>query len=289
MDGQVLDDVADGDVMPSPVRILDRGGLLLALLIVIPLGLKVTATSSPTTPPRPVQWSIQYSPAAEPVEGAHAAEAATGESVLAHFATGVSQQFGASVAPPAGTQEEEGHVTSALPAGYIPGTSPSADLAAVLRQSEQRNAGAPPPASRLGTVALIRNPNVRFTRQSQVTDLVSGLVDPRVVDLLTWIAGRRQITITSMRTDHSTCVAGSSPCRVSAHHLGRAFDIGAVNGQICTGIPGAECGRLYEDVVNSLRGTQYQPSQVIYGYDPWPDERWNFELGNHHDHIHIGF
>jgi hypothetical protein len=122
-----------------------------------------------------------------------------------------------------------------------------------------------------------------------VNDLVTGQVDPRVVDLLTWIAGRSQITITSMRTDHSTCVAGSSPCRVSAHHLGRAFDIGAVNGQICTGIPGAECGRLYEDVVNSLRGTQYQPSQVIYGYDPWPDERWNFELGNHHDHIHIGF
>lgn len=289
MDGQVLEGVADGDVMLSPARILDRGGVLLALLIVIPLGLKVTATSSPTTPPRPVQWSIQHSSAAEPIGGAGAAEAATGESVLAHFATGASQQFGASAAPTVGTQEEEGHLTSALPAGYIPGTSPSADLAAVLRQSEQRNAGGPPPASQSGAVALIRNPNVRFARQSQVTDLASGLVDPRVVDLLTWIAGRRQITITSMRTDHSTCVAGSSPCRVSAHHLGRAFDIGAVNGQICTGLRGAECGRLYEDVVNSLRGTQYQPSQVIYGYDLWPDERWNFELGNHHDHIHIGF
>ena len=56
-----------------------------------------------------------------------------------------------------------------------------------------------------------------------------------------------------------------------------------------TGGPAGECGRLYEEVVNQLRGTQYQPSQVIYGYDPWPSERWNFEMGNHHDHIHIGY
>lgn len=68
----------------------------------------------------------------------------------------------------------------------------------------------------------------------------------------------------------------AAPHAGGARHLGRAFDVGAVNGQICTGIPNAECGRLYEKIVNELRGTQYQPSQVIYGYDPWPEERWNF-------------
>ena len=43
------------------------------------------------------------------------------------------------------------------------------------------------------------------------------------------------------------------------------------------------------DSINTLRGTAYQPSQVIYGYDNWPGESWNFEMGNHHDHIHLGY
>ena len=55
------------------------------------------------------------------------------------------------------------------------------------------------------------------------------------------------------------------------------------------GGPDGECGKLYEEIVNQLRATQYRPSQVIYGYDPWPLERWNFEMSNHHDHIHIGY
>jgi len=276
--------------MFNPAQLLDRGGLLLGLLIVIPLGVKVATPSDSTAPPRSDQWTIQYTASTGPAVGTGAAVGVTAENVLAQLASGA--------APPAGNaggtsvvsqQEGEGDTTVALPAGYIPGTAPSADLAAVLRQSQQRNAGIPPLSTGSGALAITTNPNVRFTRQSQVNDLVTGQVDPRVVDLLTWIAGRSQITITSMRTDHSTCVAGSSPCRVSAHHLGRAFDIGAVNSQICTGIPNAECGRLYERMVNELRGTQYQPSQVIYGYDPWPEERWNFELSNHHDHIHIGY
>lgn len=188
----------------------------------------------------------------------------------------------------AGHDEIEGEVTSELPAGYIPGTSPSADLAAILRQSQQRNGVALPAATaQSAALALAQNPNVRFTRQSQITDLTSGGVDPRIVDFLTWVASRRQITITSMRSDHSLYVAGTS--RVSAHKLGRAVDIAAVNGQPCTGVPGTECGVLYEEIVNQLRGTPYQPAQVIHGYDPWPSEAWNFAMGNHRDHIHVGY
>jgi hypothetical protein len=272
--------------MLSPAQLLERRGLPLGALIAILLGIFIVAPSDSKVPPASDGWTIQYGPAAR----AGGAPAATPASAPASPAVGAPAQSVAEADASAASQGDgEGEVTMDLPAGYIPGTAPSADLAAVLRQSQQRNTRSAAPSGQAGAIALTTNPNVQFTRQSQINDLATGRVDPRVVDLLTWIAARSRITITSMRTDHSTCVAGSSPCRVSAHHLGRAFDIGAVNGQICTGIPGAECGLLYERVVNELRGTQYQPSQVIYGYDPWPDERWNFEMGNHHDHIHIGY
>ena len=269
--------------MLNAVLTVDRGRFVLAFLIAIPLGVIVGTPSGGKAPSIQPQWAVQYTGST-----ATALEPVTAQDVLANLTNGTSGSAGAGAATPGTAAGEiEGEVTSELPANYVPGAPPSADLAAILRASEARNGAALPPTGQSAAAALATNRNVRFTRQSQVNDVVSGQVDPRVVDLLTWIASRRQVTITSMRTDHSTYVAGSS--RVSAHSLGRAFDIGAVNGQICTGGPDGECGRLYEDIVNQLRGTQYQPSQVIYGYDPWPSERWNFEMGNHHDHVHIGY
>jgi hypothetical protein len=262
-------------------RILDRGRHLLGLLLVLPLGVvMVGSTGSSDAPPRN-EWTVQVAVLGS---GAGAGAAADPRDVLAALTNG-----GSDAAASAATHGEiEGEVTSDLPAGYIPGTSPSADLAAILRQSQQRNGVAlPVPTAQSAALALAQNPNVRFTRQSQITDLTSGGVDPRIVDFLTWVASAHQITITSMRSDHSLYVAGTR--RVSAHKLGRAVDIAAVNGQPCTGVPGTECGRLYENIVNQLRGTQYQPSQVIHGYDPWPSESWNFAMRNHRDHIHVGY
>lgn len=181
-------------------------------------------------------------------------------------------------------------VTHDLPAGYVPGVAPTADLAATLRRSQERFNRTQLPAATNAAAALATNSRITFTRQSQVSDLTSGAMDPRVVDILTWIVGRRSsITITSMRSDHNTCVAGSNPCRRSAHTVGRAVDIAAVDGEACTGTQTGKCGILYQEIVNSLRGTQFQPSQIIYGFDLWPGESWNFELGDHHNHIHIGY
>jgi hypothetical protein len=263
-------------------RILDRRRHLLGLLLVLPLGVVLVgaSTRSPDAPPRN-EWTAQVA-ALTPVTPA--GSAVEPSDVLAALTGGAGEPD----AVGATHDEIEGEVTSELPAGYIPGTSPSADLAAILRESQQRNGVAlPAPTAQSAALALAQNPNVRFTRQSQITDLTSGGVDPRIVDFLTWVASARAITITSMRSDHSLYVAGTS--RVSAHKLGRAVDIAAVNGQACTGVPGTECGRLYEDIVNRLRGTQYQPAQVIHGYDPWPSEAWNFAMGNHRDHIHVGY
>lgn len=261
-------------------QIMERGRLWAGLLLVVMLGVVLAAPLGGSESPKraDAQWVAEY----RTDEGASASQ------ILDQFATtGVPAADGAA---PQTVEAEEGEATSPLPANYVSGSAPSKDLAAVLRQSQQRNSKVMVPTVQNAAMAITLNPNVIFTRQSQIADLRSGKVDPRVVDVMTWIANRgRRITITSMRSDHSTCVAGSNPCRVSAHHLGRAMDIAAVNGEPCRGTPTGQCGRLYEEIVNSLRGTQYQPSQVIYGYDPWPSESWNFEMGNHHDHIHLGF
>lgn len=188
------------------------------------------------------------------------------------------------------SEEVYEEVTRDLPADYVAGAAPDADLAATLRASQERFNKTQLPAATNAAAALAASTRITFTRQSQIDDLRSGEMDPRIVDVLTWIVNRRgSITITSMRTDHSTCVAGSSPCRVSAHKMGRAVDIAAVDGESCIGTPGGKCGILYQEIVTSLRGTQFQPSQIIYGFDLWPSESWNFEMGNHHDHIHIGY
>jgi hypothetical protein len=272
-------------------KILDRGRLLLGLLIVIPLGALVAVPGGSEQPSAADQWTAQVAQSA-PL----ATAPVTAQDIVANLTSGGGAPPAAGPANPIAAVpaeahshgEIEGEVTQELPDNYIAGTPPSSDLAAVLRASERRNKlSTPPPTSQSGAAALAANPNVTFTRQSQRDDLTSGSVDPRVVDLLTWIAQRHRITITSMRTDHSTFVAGTS--RVSAHHLGRAVDIAAVDGQICAGSPEGTCGRLFEEIVNQLRGTQYQPSQVIYGYDPWPIEAWNFAMRNHRDHIHVGY
>ncbi len=200
-----------------------------------------------------------------------------------------------STAAAAGHEDHDDHehaeeVTRPLPASYVAGAPPSSDLAATLRKSQERFNATQLPTAANAAIAVATSPKITFTRQSQIDDLKSGGVDPRVVDILAWIINRRQsITITAMKTDHSKCVAGSNPCRVSAHHMGRAVDIAAVDGQSCSGSTSDNCAVLYREIVNTLRGTQYQPSQIIHGFDDWPNESWNFAMSNHRHHIHIGY
>jgi hypothetical protein len=280
---------ADDGVMLSAARLLDRGRLVLGLVLVIPFGAVIGMPSDRAKGGTPAQWRVDQTAAGLPAVNA-SGSTATPHEVLQRLSGGTATQGNVGQDFSGDDEFHDGYVevTTPLPATYIQGTSPDADLAAVLRQSQARNSPVPPPpAGNTAATALTANPNIVFTRQSQRDDLASGALDPRLVDLLTWIASRRRITITSMKTDHSQFVAGTN--RVSAHKLGRAVDIAVVNGQSCTGVAYGECGRLYEEIVNQLRGTQFQPSQVIYGYDPWPSERWNFAMSNHRDHIHIGY
>ena len=148
------------------------------------------------------------------------------------------------------------------------------------------------PQGNASAFALASNPRMIFTRHSQRDDLTRGLIDQRIVDVLTWTIGQGYtLTITSLRSDHRTCARyDAGICIVSAHVVGRAADIAAVNGELCwPGDRDGECGRLYELLVASLRGTRYQPGEIIFGFDLWPAEPWNFAMSNHRDHIHLGY
>ncbi len=75
--------------------------------------------------------------------------------------------------------------------------------------------------------SLLENRNLSFDADG-IADLRAGRIDPRIVALLEQLSREHKITISSMRSDHSTLTAGGS---VSNHSVGRAVDIAAIDGQ----------------------------------------------------------
>ena len=57
------------------------------------------------------------------------------------------------------------------------------------------------------------------------------MIDPRVMTLIAAISQDHQITISSLRSDHSMYTAAGN---VSNHFFGRAVDIAAIDGVPCT-------------------------------------------------------
>jgi hypothetical protein len=88
---------------------------------------------------------------------------------------------------------------------------------------------------------LLREPAL-VPSPAQRADLQAGGFDTRLLDTLAASTARHTIVITSMRADHSP---GSN------HEAGRAFDIGAVDGQICRGTTAGPCARLVRGFARS--------------------------------------
>jgi hypothetical protein len=132
--------------------------------------------------------------------------------------------------------------------------------------------------------AVLGNPRIQLTGIQRI-DLATGLIDPRVVALLAWLGRSHTLVVTALRSDHSLYTSEGS---VSNHALGRAVDIGAVDGDTCTGTRSGACGRLavaLAAVTGSLRSTE-----LIYCFDPdGPLRPDAFARADHCDHIHIGY
>ena len=146
-------------------------------------------------------------------------------------------------------------------------------------------AGALQPIVGADVAAVLGNPRIRLTAIQQA-DLRRGTINPRLVALLATIATRHTIIVTALQSDHSP---GSN------HEVGRAIDIGAVDGEICRGARSGPCATLARELA-AIQGPLHL-TELIYYWDPAPgfqdlnrdggDD--SFSRADHNDHIHAGY
>ena len=131
---------------------------------------------------------------------------------------------------------------------------------------------------------VVNHPRIDFgpeTAQHEA-DVLGGRIDPRLLNVMLWIAAKHSFIVTSLRVDHDA--DGGN------HPAGRAMDIGSVDGQICNGARNNACGDLAVELA-SIRG-KMRSTELIYCFDPdgdnlRPDEAW--AQSDHCDHIHFGY
>jgi hypothetical protein len=118
-------------------------------------------------------------------------------------------------------------------------------------------------------------------------DIATGQVDRRVLATLEFLAASGfKPTVTSVRCGHSFLTASGN---VSEHSSGNAVDIAAVNGIVIS--PATQgAGSITELVIRrllTLQGTM-KPHQIIslMRFDGTDN---TYAMGDHDDHIHVGF
>ena len=115
-------------------------------------------------------------------------------------------------------------------------------------------------------------------------DIATGQIDRRVLAMLEYLVARGyRLTITSLKCGHSVMTTSGN---VSAHSTGDAVDIAQVNGIPILGNQGQ--GSITEAVINDLlklQGTM-APAQIISLMEMGGP---TFAMGDHADHIHVGY
>jgi hypothetical protein len=134
------------------------------------------------------------------------------------------------------------------------------------------------------SVAPINWANLTLSNELELRDLTTGAIDPRVVGLIGAITQEHELTISSLRSDHSEMTASGN---VSNHYFGRAMDVAAVDGVSCTDTSvDAPCAKLARTL--AYLPAPAHPTELIYCFDvDGPGEA--FALPDHCDHIHAGF
>lgn len=128
---------------------------------------------------------------------------------------------------------------------------------------------------------LLRNPRISLTPYARA-DLEAGLVDPRLVSLLSWVAQRHSLTVSVFKTGHSKYTRSGS---ISLHYLGRGADISIVDGSLVS-----YTNRAARDVVLEIASNQgvTRPDELghPFGSVGFPG---GFTDADHADHLHLGF
>ncbi len=132
---------------------------------------------------------------------------------------------------------------------------------------------------------VLANPRIELYSCGR-RDVEAGVVDRRVLATLEFLASSGlKPTVTSLRCGHGFYTTSGN---VSAHSSGNAVDIAKINGIPILGNQGA--GSIADIAVRrmlTLQGTM-QPAQIItlMAYDGATN---TMAMGDHADHIHVGF
>jgi hypothetical protein len=134
------------------------------------------------------------------------------------------------------------------------------------------------------SAAQINWSNLVLSNDLELADIQNGVLDQRIMALLAVMTQEHQITISSLRSDHSMMTASGN---VSNHYYGRAMDIAAVDGVSCTNVdPSAPCAQL--GYALSQMPAPLHPDELIFCFD-LDGAGPAFALADHCDHIHAGF
>jgi len=132
---------------------------------------------------------------------------------------------------------------------------------------------------------VLANPRIELYSCGR-RDVAAGVVDRRVLATLEFLASSGlKPTVTSLRCGHGFYTAGGN---VSAHSSGNAVDIAKINGIPIMGNQGA--GSITDIAVRrllTLQGTM-KPAQIIT-LMTYEGATNTMAMGDHGDHIHVGF
>ncbi len=133
---------------------------------------------------------------------------------------------------------------------------------------------------------VLRNPHIDVYECGR-HDIATGQIDRRVLATLEFLASSGlKPTVTSLRCGHGVYTASGN---VSEHSTGSAVDIAAINGIVIT--PATQGKGSITDItiqrLLTLQGTM-KPHQII-SLMSFEGTDNTFAMGDHDDHIHVGF
>jgi len=140
-------------------------------------------------------------------------------------------------------------------------------------------------SKRMLTRLVLKSENIKLYEGGR-RDIEAGHIDRRVLATLVFLErSGLHPTVTSLFSGHSRYTTSGN---VSAHSYGHAVDIAAINGTPIMGNQGG--GSVTEDALRKLIELQgyLQPNQVI-SLMTIDGQSNTIAMGDHDDHIHLGF
>ena len=132
---------------------------------------------------------------------------------------------------------------------------------------------------------VLRNPDIEVYGCGR-SDILAGAIDRRVLATLEYLAASGLApTVTSLRCGHGYLTSSGN---VSEHSSGSAVDIAAINGISISGHQGI--GSITERTIQRLLRLEgpMKPHQII-SLMTFQGADNTFAMGDHDDHIHVGF